>query len=76
METAARLVENDPKLMDEMHDSVVSDCEEWHKRKSQKTSATTNNGTDNSSAQNIGRQGLILFKTYTSTGTDLLNIQS
>ncbi|CAF4183489.1 unnamed protein product, partial [Rotaria magnacalcarata] len=52
MEIAAQLVENDPKLTYEMHESVVSDCEEWHKRKSQKKSTTTNNETNNLSEQN------------------------
>ncbi|CAF3329114.1 unnamed protein product [Rotaria sp. Silwood2] len=36
MEEAAKLIESDPQMTYEMHESVVSDCDEWYKRNSQK----------------------------------------
>lgn len=53
MEEAAKLIENDPRLTYEMHESVVSDCDEWYKRNSQKE-----NKNSNSSKQNKGKQNL------------------
>lgn len=54
MEEAAKLIENDPRMAYEMHESVVSDCDEWYKRSSQKKN--TNN---KSAKQNKGKQKLI-----------------
>ncbi|CAF4851694.1 unnamed protein product [Rotaria sp. Silwood1] len=42
MEEAARMIEEDPKLSYEMHENVVSDCDEWYKRNSEKENIKIN----------------------------------
>ena len=58
---AARLIENDPKMSCEMHDNVVSDCEEWHKRKSQIDNTETGQKYI-SSEHDQGRMNLVYYK--------------
>ncbi|CAF2835994.1 unnamed protein product, partial [Rotaria sp. Silwood2] len=42
MEEAAGLIEEYPKMPYEMHESVLSDCDEWHKRNNEKENLKNN----------------------------------